>query len=85
MGTVGVEEGPTHGPAADALAALVDRVRFARSEAGDEQRVTAGIAEVLRRGSGSVRQRTVYAEAGDLAAVVRVAVEATHGDDTAGA
>jgi carboxylate-amine ligase len=67
-------------PAADVLAALVDHVRPALAEAGDEQRITEGIAEILRRGNGAVLQRAVYAETGDLAAVVRAAVGATHGD-----
>ncbi|HEV7727680.1 MAG TPA: glutamate--cysteine ligase, partial [Modestobacter sp.] len=70
-------------PAADVLAALVDHVRPALAEAGDEQRVTEGIAEILRRGNGAVLQRAVYAETGDLAAVVRAAVGATHGDRSA--
>jgi carboxylate-amine ligase len=38
------------------------------------------VADVLRRGSGAVLQRSVYAATGDLAAVVRAAVTATHAD-----
>ena len=67
-------------PAADVLRALVERVRPALADAGDEQLVTEGVADVLRRGSGAVLQRSVYAETGDLAAVVRAAVVATHAD-----
>ncbi|MCW2678241.1 MAG: glutamate--cysteine ligase, partial [Modestobacter sp.] len=67
-------------PAADVLRALVDHVRPALAAAGDEQLVTAGVADVLRRGTGAVLQRSVYAGTGDLAAVVRAAVAATHAD-----
>jgi carboxylate-amine ligase len=67
-------------PAADVLRALVEHVRPALADAGDEQLVTEGVADVLRRGSGAVLQRSVYAETGDLAAVVRAAVVATHAD-----
>ena len=65
-------------PAAEVLAALVEHVRPALARHGDEQRVDAGVAQVLRRGSGAVLQRAVFAETGDLAAVVRAAVTATH-------
>jgi carboxylate-amine ligase len=67
-------------PAADVLRALVDHARPALAAAGDEQLVTAGVADVLRRGTGAVLQRSVYAGTGDLAAVVRAAVAATHED-----
>jgi carboxylate-amine ligase len=66
-------------PAADVLAALVEHVRKALARHGDEPLVDAGVAELLRRGSGAVLQRAVYEETGDLAAVVRAAVAATHG------
>jgi carboxylate-amine ligase len=69
-------------PAATVVAALVDHVRPALAEADDEQRVTAGLAELLRRGNGAVFQRAVHAGSGDLAAVVRAAVRVTHGDHT---
>jgi carboxylate-amine ligase len=67
-------------PAADVLWALVEHVRPALADAGDEQRVTAGLTDVLRRGTGAVLQRSVHAGTGDLAAVVRAAVTATHAD-----
>jgi carboxylate-amine ligase len=41
--------------------------------------VTGGIAGLLRRGTGAALQRRVHADTGDLAAVVRAAVEETHG------
>ncbi|MGK5113277.1 MULTISPECIES: glutamate--cysteine ligase [unclassified Geodermatophilus] len=65
-------------PAAEVLAALLEHVRPALADAGDEQRVTAGVAEVLRRGTGADFQRRVHEATGDLAAVVRAAVEETH-------
>jgi carboxylate-amine ligase len=61
------------------LGALLDAVRPALAGAGDEQRVTGGIAGLLRRGTGAALQRRVHADTGDLAAVVRAAVEETHG------
>jgi carboxylate-amine ligase len=65
-------------PAADVLAALVEHVRPALARHGDEQRVTDGVAELLRRGTGADLQRDVFGATGDLAAVVRAAVAATH-------
>lgn len=64
-------------PAADVVGALLDHVRPAL--AGDEQRVTEGVAELLRRGTGADLQRRVHQETGDLAAVVRAAVTVTAG------
>jgi carboxylate-amine ligase len=64
-------------PAADVLAALVEHVHDALSE-GDRQLVEQGVVEVFRRGTGSDLQRRVFEETGDLAAVVRAAVTATH-------
>jgi carboxylate-amine ligase len=65
-------------PAADVLAALLDHVRGALIDAGDEQRVTSGIHDLLRRGTGADLQRRVHRESdGDLRAVVRAAVEVT--------
>jgi len=67
-------------PAADVLAALLDHVRPALVDAGDEQRVTDGVHAVLRRGSGAELQRRIHAETGgDLAAVVRAATAITAG------
>jgi carboxylate-amine ligase len=66
-------------PAADAVGALVEHVRPALIESGDRELVERGVAEVFRRGTGAVLQRAVFAETGDLTAVVRAAVAATHG------
>jgi carboxylate-amine ligase len=66
-------------PAADVLAALLDAVRPALADAGDEQRVSDGVALMLRRGTGADLQRQVLRETGDLGAVVRAAVAVTTG------
>jgi gamma-glutamyl:cysteine ligase YbdK (ATP-grasp superfamily) len=65
-------------PAAEVVSALLEHVRPALEAAGDEQRVAGGVAAVLQRGTGADLQRRVFAETGDLTAVVRAAVEATH-------
>ncbi|SHN59122.1 carboxylate-amine ligase [Geodermatophilus obscurus] len=65
-------------PAAEVVTALLEHVRPALAAAGDEQWVAGGVAAVLGRGTGADLQRRVFAETGDLTAVVRAAVEATH-------
>jgi carboxylate-amine ligase len=67
-------------------AALLEHVRPALADAGDEQRVSAGVAAILRRGTGADLQRRVLAATGDAGAVVRAAVEVTAGapEDAAG-
>jgi carboxylate-amine ligase len=67
-------------PAAEVLGALLEHVRPALADAGDEQRVADGVAALLRRGTGADLQRRVREETGDLAAVVRAAVEVTTGN-----
>ncbi|MFD2093755.1 glutamate--cysteine ligase [Blastococcus deserti] len=64
-------------PAADVLGALLDHIRPALADAGDQQRVADGLSALLRRGTGADLQRRVHRETGDLAAVVRAAVEVT--------
>jgi len=65
-------------PAAEVVGDLLAHVRPALSDAGDEQRVTEGLAAILRRGSGADLQRRMHRETGgDLGAVVRTAVEVT--------
>jgi carboxylate-amine ligase len=66
-------------PAAEVLRAMVDHVRPAIADAGDEQRVDEGITALLRRGTGADLQRAVHRETGDLTAVVRAAVAVTAG------
>jgi carboxylate-amine ligase len=66
-------------PASDVLGALLDHVRPALADIGDEERVTEGLSALLRRGTGADLQRRVHEETGDLAAVVRAAVAVTAG------
>jgi carboxylate-amine ligase len=56
-------------PARDVLAALVDHVRDVLEEAGDLERVTAGVERVLRAG-GATRQRAAYERSGSVEGVV---------------
>ncbi|MGY1812411.1 carboxylate-amine ligase [Blastococcus sp. SYSU D00820] len=64
-------------PAADVVTALLDGIRPALADAGDEERVAEGVAALLGRGNGAQLQRRVHRESGDLTAVVRAAVAAT--------
>jgi carboxylate-amine ligase len=66
-------------PAAAVVGDLADHIRSALADAGDEQRVTDGLAALLRRGTGADLQRRVHEETGDLTAVVRAAVAVTAG------
>jgi carboxylate-amine ligase len=70
-------------PAEDVIGALLAAVRPALADAGDEQRVEAGVREILRRGTGADVQRSVFADTGDPAAVVRAAVALTSADPAA--
>jgi carboxylate-amine ligase len=73
-------------PAPQVVAALLDHVRQALADAGDEQRVADGIEALLRRGTGADFQRRVHRErGGDLGAVVRAAVAATAGREESAA
>jgi carboxylate-amine ligase len=68
-------------PAAEVLQALLDHVRGALVDTGDLERVTDGLADLQRRGTGADLQRRVHRETGgDLAAVVRAAVAVTAGE-----
>ena len=58
-------------PAAEVVGALLEHVRPALADAGDEARVAAGVADLQRR---------VHEQTGDLAAVVRAAVAVTAGN-----
>jgi len=66
-------------PANEVVSTLLEHVRPALADAGDEQRVEGGLTTVLRRGTGADLQRRVLRETGDLAAVVRAAVDITAG------
>ena len=56
-------------PARRVLEALVDHVRDALEEAGDLDRVTAGVDRVMRAG-GATRQRAAYERTGSVVGVV---------------
>ncbi len=58
------------------LTALVDHVRPALRDAGDEELVLTGLADVRRRGTGADWQRATAARSG-VDAVAREAAEAT--------
>lgn len=47
-------------PAAEAVASLVERIRPALADRGDEEEVTALLAALLARGTGAGRQRAAY-------------------------
>ncbi|WP_233517686.1 glutamate--cysteine ligase [Geodermatophilus marinus] len=64
-------------PAAAVVAALLDHVGEALVACGDDARVRAGVADLVRGGTGAAFQRRVHRETGELAAVVRAAVTAT--------
>jgi carboxylate-amine ligase len=68
-------------PAAQVVAALLEHVRPALADAGDEEFVSDGVAAILRRGTGADLQRRIHRDTGgDLAAVVRTAVAVTSGE-----
>ncbi|RBY97469.1 carboxylate--amine ligase [Blastococcus sp. TF02-8] len=68
-------------PAADVLGDLLDHIRPALADAGDERTVAGGLQALLTRGTGADLQRRVHRETGDLTAVVRAAVAATGGTE----
>jgi carboxylate-amine ligase len=64
-------------PAGDVLADLVDYVRPALRETGDEELVEAGVARVLAEGNGADRQRRVQQRTGDLRDVIAEVLSVT--------
>ncbi|NEK85777.1 YbdK family carboxylate-amine ligase [Blastococcus saxobsidens] len=68
-------------PAADVLGDLLEHVRPALADAGDERVVDGGLTALLARGTGADLQRRVHQETGELTAVVRAAVAVTNGED----
>jgi carboxylate-amine ligase len=64
-------------PAYDAVAALVDRVRPALADAGDEDLVDDGLVRLSQVGGGATRQRQVFERTETLADVVADLVERT--------
>ncbi|RUR00852.1 carboxylate-amine ligase [Labedella endophytica] len=65
--------------AIDVVDALLRHTSEALDATGDRQRVESGVADILRRGTGSERQRAVHAREGSLSAVMLDAVEITAG------
>lgn len=70
-------------PAAEVVGALLEHVGPALDDAGDRPRVAEGVAALLDRGTGADLQRRVQRATGDLRAVVRTAVAATAGEESA--
>lgn len=64
-------------PASTMLDRLADHIGPALKTNGDAEYVRVGLDRVLRDGTAADRQRAVFAETGDLAAVVRDAVQQT--------
>lgn len=64
-------------PAGEVLSALLDHVRSAMRDTGDEATVVAGLEEVGSRGVGATTQRRLAGRAGDLSAISRAAAEIT--------
>jgi carboxylate-amine ligase len=64
-------------PAADVIAALVDRVGPALDRAGDLDLVADGVTRIATVGTGARRQRHAFETTGDLAGVVLDAVDRT--------
>jgi len=65
---------------ADVLGALLRHVRRALTESGDLALARAGVANILRRGTGERLQRQAYAQRLRLSDVVSAAIASTHQD-----
>ena len=65
------------GPAAEVISTLVRAVEPALDAAGDLDLVMAGVERIATAGTGARRQRQAFETGGDLAAVVRDAVQRT--------
>lgn len=64
-------------PAAEVLSALVDHVRPALRDSGDEATVNAGLDQIHTRGVGATTQRRLAGPSVDLPALTRAAAELT--------
>jgi carboxylate-amine ligase len=64
-------------PARLAVEALIGHARDALEAAGDQEAVPALLEELLARGSGAARQRSVVEAGGDLRGVVKDLAERT--------
>ncbi|MGO4146189.1 glutamate--cysteine ligase [Paenarthrobacter sp. YAF11_1] len=67
-------------PAADVVGALLRHVRVALTGAGDLALARAGVANILRRGTGERLQRQAYSQRRRLSDVVSAAIASTHQD-----
>lgn len=68
-------------PAQDAVHALMEHVRPALSEAGDESMAQNLLGELLTRGTGAQQQRGILDATGNLSDVVAAAVTLTTGSE----
>jgi carboxylate-amine ligase len=72
-------EHPRPQPAAQVVRSLVERLRPQLEELGDWEHVAELSETTLARGNSADRQRTAFAERGELADVMRLVVDETHG------
>lgn len=83
-GTTGTLIDPVEGcaaPVSVVLARLLGHVAEALADSGETAFAEAGVARVLRRGTGAQRQGTVWQRTGDTSAVLADAAEATLGGE----
>ncbi len=66
-------------PAAQVLDALVDHLRPALHDSGDQELVVAGLTRIRQRGVGASTQRRLAEQSSDLADLTRAAAEITLG------
>lgn len=64
-------------PAAEVVGMLVDHVRPALRDAGDEELVEEGVEQLFARGTGATRQRAVLTDTGRLDEVVGMLIRDT--------
>jgi carboxylate-amine ligase len=69
-------------PARDVVGDLLEHVRPALRESGDEEAVGEGIEALVDRGTGADRQRATHRRTGGLADVVAEAVRITAGEES---
>lgn len=68
----------TPAPAGDVMIRLLHVVGPVLAEYGERSSIEAGVAKILREGTGSQYQREVYAERHSLGDVMTAALDATH-------
>lgn len=80
-GLTGCLVDPTTGvlrPAHEVVATFLDHVGAVLEENGERELATSALGEALRHGTGADRQRLVWRQTGDAAAVIADALAATH-------